>query len=622
MVQERQVLNKIGPAFNSINTHNMFVVNHLPSRVAGTMCQIKYLFVVALVCSLFVSCEKEEASDGTIEIFAEAMSGGNGKVLLDGATATWVNGDAIRINSTEVAVERRNDRAYISYNAAEDEVTRAVYPASLAANSDLSSDYISLNFPAYYHYRTDASGHQLLELPMAARSEGNASLKFKHLTGALYVTVKNTANVPLILQSVTVASNHYQLNGTINGINLNSSGDINIIPTLSGNPSERYVSLIFDDGHTLDVNESIQVMLPVLPVGGATNTPNDFTIKVKTSSTNNQNLYLHSQSQTSGADHTLARNELGYATTEITITDNTPTPTLDQEGSHYVVRTPFDFKLMTENITSGDITGDAYIDILADLDMTDIPVTTVNNSHFSGTLDGHNHIINNLTINSRDLGTTGYCCALFSTSVTIKDISINNLSLIHQRNSDKRVALAGLIGTYSTSQEGTLNINNCNITYNAINISGATGPIYFGGLLCEIDSPTSNISISNCSVNTSNVILSGRSYYWGGLIASAGSSSTTITNSSWSGNTNLTSTTNIRAGGLIGNKAQGNLTITGCNVNGSFIINSNGQYNYLASLIGRYAPIGSNTVTIDNNVIDVDITLNNTPINPVPQYNN
>lgn len=571
----------------------------------------------------FVGCEKEmDEGDGMIEIFAETM-GSNSKVRLDGANSTWENGDPICINGDEVSVVRGdNGRAYISY-ANPQSVNRAVYPASLAANSNLNSDSISLNFPAYYHYRTDASGHQLLELPMAARSEGNASLKFKHLTGALYVTVKNNFSEPLILQSVTVASNHYQLNGTINGINLNSSGNINIIPTLSGNPSERYVSLIFDDGHTLNANESIRVMLPVLPAGGATGLPNDFTINVKTCSTNKQNLYLHSQSQTSGADHTLARNELGYATTEITVTDNTPTPTLDQEGSHYVVRTPFDFKLMTENITSGDITGDAYIDILADLDMTDIPVTTIKNSLFTGTLDGHNHIINNLTINSRDLGTTGYCCALFATSVTIKDITIDNLSLIHQHTTDNKVAFAGLIGTFSTAnQDGTLYINNCNITYNAINISGATGQIYFGGLLCDIDGTTSNISISNCSVITSNITLSGRSYYWGGFIASAGSSSTTITNSSWSGNTNLTSTTNIRAGGLIGNKAQGNLTITGCNVNGSFIINSNGQYNYLASLIGRYAPIGSNTVTIDNNVIDVDITLNNTSINPVPQYNN
>lgn len=570
----------------------------------------------------FVGCEKEmDEGDGMIEIFAETM-GSNSKVRLDGANSTWENGDPICINGDEVSVVRGdNGRAYISY-ANPQSVNRAVYPASLATNSDLSSDYISLNFPAYYHYRTDASGHQLLELPMAARSEGNASLKFKHLTGALYVTVKNTANVPLILQSVTVASNHYQLNGTFDGINLNSSGNINIIPTLSGNPSERYVSLIFDDGHTLDVNESIQVMLPVLPVGGAANTPNDFTIKVKTSSTNNQNLYLHSQSQTSGADHTLARNELGYATTEITVTDNTPTPTLDQEGSHYVVRTPFDFKLMTENITSGNITGDAYIDILADLDMTDIPVKTINNAsnHFWGTIDGHNHRISNLTIKSRLLNSI-YYCALFSSSdnnIQIKNIRFDGLVLNHQgvgSNDDSYVHLAGLI---CEIQGNTLNLNSDTINYSAINVTNAIGTIYFGGLVCEPQA----INITNCSVTMPNISISGRSFYWGGFIASVNSTNTTITSSSWSGSVNLTATNTARVGGFIGRKLASNLTITNCSVNGGFAITNSKQYNYLASLIGQYTPNSQNTVTIDNNNINVTITLNGQSISPVPQYNN
>lgn len=570
----------------------------------------------------FVGCEKEmDEGDGMIEIFAETM-GSNSKVRLDGANSTWENGDPICINGDEVSVVRGdNGRAYISY-ANPQSVNRAVYPASLAANSDLSSDYISLNFPAYYHYRTDASGHQLLELPMAARSEGNASLKFKHLTGALYVTVKNTFSEPLILQSVTVASNDYQLNGTFDGINLDSSGSISIASARSNNPSENFVSLIFDEVYTLDVNESIRVMLPVLPVGGVINTPNDFTIKVKTCSTNKQNYYLHSQSQTSGVDHTLARNELGYATTEINVTNETPTPTIDQEGGRYLVRTPMDFKLMTENITSGDITGNAYIDILADLDMTDIPVKTINNAsnHFWGTIDGHNHRISNLTIKSRLLNSI-YYCALFSSSdnnIQIKNIRFDGLVLNHQgvgSNDDSYVHLAGLI---CEIQGNTLNLNSDTINYSAINVTNAIGTIYFGGLVCEPQA----INITNCSVTMPNISISGRSFYWGGFIASVGSTNTTITSSSWSGSVNLTATNTARVGGFIGRKLASNLTITNCSVNGGFAITNSGQYNYLASLIGQYTPNSQNSVTITNNDIDVDITLNNTPINPVPQYNN
>ncbi len=573
----------------------------------------------------FVGCEKEmDEGDGMIEIFAETM-GSNSKVRLDGANSTWENGDPICINGNEVSVVRGdNGRAYISY-ANPQSVNRAVYPASLAANSDLSSDYISLHFPAYYHYRTDASGHQLLELPMAARSEGNASLKFKHLTGALYVTVKNTFSEPLILQSVTVASNHYQLNGTINGINLNSSGNINIIPTLSGNPSERYVSLIFDDGHTLDVNESIQVMLPVLPVGGATNTPNDFTIKVKTSSTNNQNLYLHSQSQTSGADHTLARNELGYATTEITVTDSTPTPTLDQEGSHYVVRTPFDFKLMTENITSGNITGNAYIDILADLDMTNIPVTTINNdgNHFWGTLDGHNHIIDNLVINSRDLGTSGCYCALFKQlpiSASIKNITLRNLTLKHNINITTILKIASFVGSLEqeTLSADSLVIENCNVNLSSIDINGAGGSIYYGGIICEPTGQSGFVAIQNCHVTMADISIrcTNSSLWWGGLIGYSGTGKTHISSSSLSGEVTLRAKKNLFVGGMMGRKNSNRFTAKNNTISATITATSDqGTANYLGSMIGYYSTPG--VIDTTGNQLNINISFNGSPVSDV-----
>lgn len=570
----------------------------------------------------FVGCEKEvDEGDGMIEIFAETM-GSNSKVRLDDTNSTWENGDPICINGDEVSVVRGdNGRAYISY-ANPLPVNRAIYPASLATNSDLSSDYISLNFPAYYHYRTDASGHQLLELPMAARSEGNASLKFKHLTGALYVTVKNNFSEPLILQSVTVASNHYQLNGTINGINLNSSGNINIIPTLSGNPSERYVSLIFDDGHTLNANESIRVMLPVLPAGGATGLPNDFTINVKTCSTNKQNLYLHSQSQTSGADHTLARNELGYATTEITVTDNTPTPTLDQEGSHYVVRTPFDFKLMTENITSGDITGDAYIDILADLDMTDIPVKTINTSRFSGTLNGNNHIINNLTIKTRNLEASDCYCALFKrlpVSASIKNITLNNLTLKHDINTDYIIKIASLVGYLEESSgSDSLVIENCNVTISSIDINGASGSIYFGGIICEPTGQSGFVAIKNCHVTMTNISVrcTDRSLWWGGLIGHSGTGKTHISSSSLSGTVNLRAKKNLYVGGMMGRKTSNKFTAKNNTISATITATSDeGTANYLGKMIGYYST--PDVIDTAGNQLNVNLTFNGTVINDV-----
>lgn len=240
-----------------------------------------------------------------IEIFAERMGNGS-KVLLDGAHSSWVDGDSIRINSDKVVVERINDHAYIRY-AAPLSINRAVYPA-LLASGNLSSDNVTITFPAYYHYRTDGSGHQLLDLPMAARSEDDDPMQFKHLTGALYITVTNTAAVPLTLQSVTIQSNIYQLNGT-RSIDLSDLDNIGSVFTTDADL--KTVTLVFDTGYTLSANASIKVMIPIMPVGGNGN--NIFTIKVRSTSAGQANFYLNSRKQPSGSDHALARNQLGYA---------------------------------------------------------------------------------------------------------------------------------------------------------------------------------------------------------------------------------------------------------------------------------------------------------------------
>lgn len=566
----------------------------------------------------FVGCEKEmDEGDGMIEIFAETM-GSNSKVRLDGANSTWENGDPICINGDEVSVVRGdNGRAYISY-ANPQSVNRAVYPASLAANSDLSSDYISLNFPAYYHYRTDASGHQLLELPMAARSEGNASLKFKHLTGALYVTVKNTANVPLILQSVTVASNIYQLNGSRN-VDLDNLNNIAPIRTET-NDSRNTVTLVFDTGYTLASNASVRVMLPVMPVGGNGN--NLFTIKVRSCSANKQSAYLTSNTQGAGSDHTLERNELGYAPVNISISEETQP--LDQQNGHYVVRTPLDFKLMTESITSGEITGNAQIDILEDLDMTDIPVTTIKNAgnHFYGKIDGHNHIIDNLVINSRDFEASGCYCALFHqlpVTSSIQNLSLNNLTLKHNKNITTILKIGSLVGTFDRDNgSDSLVFSNCNVSINAIDISGANGSIYFGGIICEPTGQAGFASIHNCHLTTNNLTINcnNSSIFWGGLIGYSGSAKTRIVSSSWTGSVILHAYKNLFVGGMIGRKNSNKFTAKNNVISGTITgISETGNANYLGSMVGYfYTP---NIIDTLGNQLNVNISFNGSPVSDV-----
>lgn len=581
----------------------MFVVNHLPSRVAGTMCQINYLFVVALVCSLFVSCEKEETSDGTIEIFAEAMSGGNGKVLLDGATATWVNGDAIRINSTEVAVERRNDRAYISYNAAEDEVTRAVYPASLASG-DLTSDNVTINFPAYYHYRTDASGHQLLDLPMAARSSGRNPLQFKHLTGALYITITNIAETTLTLQSVSIYSSKYQLSGnkTIYLDRVEETGN-----ATAGSVDPRTVTLVFDTGYTLTGGNSARFMIPVMPVGS----DHQFTIKVKSYAAGQSTSYLKSESQPSGGDHALLRNQLGYAPISITASGST-TSVLELNAGKYLVRTSLDFQKMVDAIQNNWLSNTAKYSILDDIDMNGFPISTIT-YNFNGIIYGNGHSIKNLTINSVENGGS-YYCALFKSvgsDFQISDITLDNL-VLHAQNVGSSSLYMSSIAAGCSSGSGTMTLNNCIVKIHSLNTGGSTGNVQIGGLLSDL---SLKAEITGCQVTiANNNSVTTNNIWFGGFIGSCGAYRTTINNSTFSGDISLRADNNIYAGGLIGRKLTSIFYSRNSSVTGSIMVTASGSSKYLGSLIGQYvSPVQPDTANITQNMT---FSLNNSTITP------
>ena len=565
--------------------------------------------IFALMFSL-VGCEKaEEEREGLIEIFAESMGGSNGKVLLDGARSTWVDGDSIRINGDKVVVERINGHAYISY-ATPQAVNRAVYPASLASG-DLTTDNVTLNFPAYYHYRADANGHQLLDLPMAARSENGEALEFKHLTGALYITITNNATESLTLQSVTVSSNVYQLSGsrTINFSNLESIEPIRI----PASETIRTVTLLFDTGYTLAADASVKVMLPVMPVGGSGN--NLFTIKVNSFNEGRTASYLYSGTQASGIDHTLGRNQLGYA--PVALTASGSAATLDQVGTnHYVVRTPLEFLQMVQSISNQTVDNQSTFDILEDLDMTGFAISPIQNNLFSGTIDGKNHTISNLTINSVTKSRTCYC-ALFhqaGSSLMLTNLHFDGLNLFAHNVGSFPLYMAGLIADNETS--GTTRISNCSVSIDSVNTGGATGNIFYGGLFGYISVAT---NITNCHVTTSSqIIISGNNIWGGGLMGYTGSYTTEIISSSWCGAMNFMANTNAYAGGFIGQKSGKQFTLTNCSVTGSISVVDRGTYPSLGALIGRFGTPRNPTIT--NLTKNITLTLNGNTI--ISDYGN
>jgi len=567
-----------------------------------------HILATLLALLTLAGCEKvDDGVDGMVEIFAESMSGG--KVLLNGANSTWVSGDQIRLNGTTATVTRRDGHAYISSDGLAD-VNRAVYPASLVG-SDLTSNTVAIEFPRYYHYRTDG-GQQVLDLPMAAYSNSSTSpLQFKHLTGALYITITNTASVPLTLQSVTVTSSNYQLSGTRN-IDIST---MSIEGSVYNSVDDKSVSLVFDKNLTLSAGSNVRVMVPVLPVGSNQN----FTIKVRSVGENIANTYLYNRSQpNNGVDHSLQRNQLGYVPVSITAEESSSP--LDQVNGAYVVRTPLEFCLMAQGITNSSIADNATIEIMEDINMSGYTVSPIVKTGFCGTIHGNNKRISNLTIGCVSCGTGLFTCSLFGCVGTpqISNLNLDGITLDYRSFvGNGTLYIGGLIGTQD-AWDGTSTIENCGIHISSVRAGSPSGMVYFGGIMADASKA---VSISNCNVSFTGLppALTGRTVYFGGFIGYSGTNPTSITSSSLVGScVRIEPSSGARVGGLIGNKGDGRVKATSCSVLDSVSV-IGGSNLYCGTLFGYYA--GRDTkITEEGNNLDFKVSFNGNPVT-IGRYN-
>lgn len=586
------------------------------------MKRILNLTTLVLALLTLAGCERADdtAPDGMVEIFAESMNG-NGKVVLDGLSAIWCSGDAIHINGSTATVERRGDHAYISNASISEGTNRALYPASLST-VNWGTDNPVVILPAYYHYRTDGSGRQVLDLPMAAYSSGSSNpLRFKHLTGALYVTVKNTGDNPRTLQSVTVRSNTYALSGTLR-VALNTDGLV--AASTTGTADDRAVTLVFDKVVTLANGESVRVMIPVRPVGS----DNNFTIEVKSYESGRSTSYLSSRTQASGSNHSLARNELGYAPMDIPVGVEPTVPVVPFNNStfKYEIFSALDFKLMTDVIRNKRyITNRTPIfSIMGDIDMAGMEVTPIDNIDFTGTIEGNNHTISNLTIKGVKVSDSVFCGLFLKTGfgMTFQNITFDNLSLINE-NVGNLTLYVGAIEAYNpnSSETNTKTFSNCTINIGQFVHGGATGTVYFGGLIGCLSGAV-KVNISRCHVTTPAINLSCTTTRLGGMIGqNAGSELTTIDGSSWTGagTTSITSTY-VYAGGLIGQKTS-RFNVANCTVTGRMEVVSNSSYHYIGSYIG-YLNTAAYNFENGNNTTGFSASLNGDEINPVKNIGN
>lgn len=234
------------------------------------------LAAVAMLCSLAMTtaCTKDDADnfpEGSLEIFAEG-SGSGTKTTVNGTSVKWVVGDKVWINGDEGTVTQgAGNHWYAAKDGGGDFSTsndfNSFYPATIATDASASSQTAStatVVFPSRYASSFDGSGNQVLSLPMAARSEANATgVKFKHLSAGINVNVKNTFtnDTVLYLDSVSVTSGSVNLCGQAS-VGLSTTAVPTVTATGTG---PKTVTVYFSTPVALAVNAGKTVQVPVIP---------------------------------------------------------------------------------------------------------------------------------------------------------------------------------------------------------------------------------------------------------------------------------------------------------------------------------------------------------------------
>ena len=162
----------------------------------------KIILIAAAAALLAAACSKDNAVAGYIKIFAERMDGGNSKVLMDPANpsgASWVADEQIDLNGTKCTIKGNNtDGFYLDGVAPLSSTMYAVYPATVNAGgnhiavSNNGATACGVNIHSLSVEFVDDNTQKVV-FPMAAKAAANSrGLSFRHLTGGIRLTLKNT----------------------------------------------------------------------------------------------------------------------------------------------------------------------------------------------------------------------------------------------------------------------------------------------------------------------------------------------------------------------------------------------------------------------------------------------
>lgn len=254
--------------------------------------------------------------DDAILLSTENFTNPNAKTSVSGTSVMWVGEEDIAMyvgakdsnQARKVKISEGN--AYISSALEGTGDIRGYYPAGIISGNPTTNNPVVV-YPSEYSCSV-SGGRQVIELPMAGFAESGAtSIKFKHLTAAINLMLKNSLGSALNVDSVIVEADKYGL--WLNGKTLTLTAENLSVTPRVGSAAEKKVKVLFPSALLVPPSsEDRCIQIPIAPIG---EDKDSLTIKVYCHSASASYVYSY-KDKTSTA---IARNEVLTAMVDLNL---------------------------------------------------------------------------------------------------------------------------------------------------------------------------------------------------------------------------------------------------------------------------------------------------------------
>ena len=524
----------------------------------------------------------------------------------------WADGDNVWINGLFYTVNVSGNNATISGVKKADHYA-CVYPANVASGFT-DGCKVKIELPSTQTITFDASGKQILNLPMAAYGDGTSPLTFRNLCGLVAVNLTNTDKDDGM---------------TVSGISLSTTGYVDFIAPLYGktwgardlssdnyaedwavlasniggqdSEDKRHLDITVNSAPVIAKNSSAKyyITVPVIDDG----TKSNLSLQITGTVTGGDSF---SFKKTTSGTKQIGRNQIGSIPVNSNLCYVSYTGNMAGSGtaqSPYLISSADHFKAIANMVRNGEVTSSTHFLQINDIDFggsTIVPVGEIGMymsndktkfyyffSPFSGTYDGGGYKLSNFTIwtGVRNLETErrinmfiapfGYVAGgtvknlTVDNSITLDSYSTFNEEVGPDYSGYTKPSLAGIVGcagpqaTLSNLRfTGSLSytINEYLKKLDSVSIElWYLCEAYLGGLVgCfhEASSIDHAVFDGSISVNSAKSVNSAGGIAGGGLIESVSYCNDTPT-----AKVQSTTSTPFEIGGLFGNLAiSGNLS--------------------------------------------------------------